>query len=112
MKFKSKEEFINRVMKGEKFKASNGDILYYSEAYNNPFRHGDASMEGRWYSITTEDFEIVEPEPKIELRWRVAKNFNDLTEVTSWYYNQKYIDKYYKGWYKFGDPIEVEVPND
>ena len=55
--------------------------------------------------------EAIKPEPILETRWRMMRDYQSYTDCTNAYLNQKYIDSGYKeedGWYK-GDSIEVEV---
>jgi len=114
IRFKTKEEFILAVMAGRKFE-NLGNIHYYSDIYENPFRVGPALEEktsginGTWEYITSRDFtEIIEP--RIEKRWRMLRDDIRTTVLTS-FVNQSYIDENYppeNGWYK-GDSITVSL---
>ena len=49
------------------------------------------------------------PEPVMEKRWQMLKDYKRTTLVTNTYCNQEFKDENYPDWYK-GNMIEVEVP--
>ena len=115
MRFQTKEEFIARVMAGDRFirKDNPENIYHYDNSHIEPFRVGSYAMSAAWDNIVSRVFELVKPEPIIETRWRMAKDESTTTSVTVNYVNQVAIDTTYLvgGWYKL-DSIEVEVKND
>jgi len=109
MKFKTKEEFITRIMAGDRFTKVNSDLVYYYDSNeDNPFRYGEFPLSGNWEQILIDELTLVEPEPIIERRWKMLKDYDNITKESEYYHNQASINKKYNDWYK-GSYIDVKV---
>ena len=82
----TRKEFIERSMKGEVF-SRQGTEYYYDETETIPFRFGTSPLYGCWDNFDGEtEFEIVEPEPVFERRWRYVDHDINHSIETSYYY--------------------------
>lgn len=65
--------------------------------FTMPFRVNNESMDYGWRHMDGKTiFEIVEPEPKIERRWKWRKDFDGYTAETPNYMADIFVDGYYK----------------
>lgn len=109
----TKDEFIVRSMAGERFRYE-GRTYHYDNSFINPFRVEEYSIGAYWGYIDGKNiFEILEPEPKIERRWKWRRNSKGRTDETSSYLSDTYAESHnyeINGWYKIEDCyIDVEV---
>ena len=108
----TKEEFIKRSMAGEVF-IYGGDKYFYDTCENPPFRLDGDYIRSNWgYFDGKTIFEIEEPKPIIERRWRWRKDEYGRTQ-TSDYVSDKYAEIHsyiFSNWYKVEDDyIDVET---
>lgn len=115
------EEFITRSMAGERFMES-GDIYYFNRNTGAedpiPFRilwgsGSDKPIRGLWGNFDGKTiFEIVEPEPKIERRWRWRKD-EPLSTIETSYMTEEVAERYdyiKDGYYKVENCyVDVEM---
>lgn len=110
-----KEEFITRSMAGEVF-ILEGCRYFYAPSKENPFRVDYAAIGSSWcYMDGITLFEVEEPKPIIERRWKWRKDSDGCTIEDARYMSDEFIEHYAigGGWYKVEDLyIDVEIKND
>jgi len=110
VKFKDKKEFIQALMDGRTFNVGENTVLvHYDSTKSNPFRYGDAVLDGVWdyYSNLQE----VLPDPIKEKQWQMYKPGIGISKCTPNYYSQERLNKDFKasdGWIKL-NMIEVTL---
>ena len=99
----TKEEFIGRSMKGERFKRMS-EVFSYDNTKDSPFRVDGSIIRTHWRLFNgVEKFLSVKPEPTIERRWIWLKDFEGRTKTSDRYMTDKAArgGGYAKnGWYK------------
>ncbi|MDQ1264560.1 MAG: hypothetical protein QG559_1561 [Campylobacterota bacterium] len=107
------EEFITRSMAGEVF-ILNGDKFYYDITKYNPFRCNTCALDILWQTFNGKTiFEIEEPKPTMERRWKWRRDSFGYTVESGSYMSDIFVgnNNYsVEGWYKVEDLyIDVEI---
>ena len=106
----TKEEFIERSMKGEVF-IHKGNRYFYDDNYDIPFRCNDICLRAGWSNFNDKTIFTLE-KPIKERRWRWQKDKEEISYLSE-YLSDKYakINKYSKtNWHKRkNDYIDVEI---